>query len=161
MKKDVPKAAVPVFYYTVIVSWKSMKWFVCLPYFSTIISIQYKEWLISFVKSNLESIKKWELNSKQLYFITSWPTLYYILFQIFTLDSSSYCILRIYVDKRDQYEWVPFLWSLSFFICLQAAIESYLKSLQRADFDVFNGSLQQRNHWLPLLLWLNKVRKRY
>ncbi|KAI0221745.1 NADH dehydrogenase (ubiquinone) complex I, assembly factor 6, partial [Lamellibrachia satsuma] len=41
------------------------------------------------------------------------------------------------------------------------ANESYLKSIQRAEFDVFDSRLQLRNNWLPLMLWLRKVKNSY
>ncbi|ELT96120.1 hypothetical protein CAPTEDRAFT_179390 [Capitella teleta] len=39
--------------------------------------------------------------------------------------------------------------------------DSYLKALQRADFDIFDGRLQQRNAWLPLLMWKQKYQRKY
>ncbi|XP_066969273.1 NADH dehydrogenase (ubiquinone) complex I, assembly factor 6 [Macrobrachium rosenbergii] len=41
----------------------------------------------------------------------------------------------------------------------EVTISSYLRFLQNSDFDVFDSSLQKRNHLLPLHLWWAKVRK--
>ncbi|XP_042884263.1 NADH dehydrogenase (ubiquinone) complex I, assembly factor 6-like [Penaeus japonicus] len=41
------------------------------------------------------------------------------------------------------------------------AVFAYLKALQKADFDIFDGRLQKRNTWLPFSLWWAKVRKTY
>ncbi|CAL4060580.1 unnamed protein product, partial [Meganyctiphanes norvegica] len=38
---------------------------------------------------------------------------------------------------------------------------AYLKALQMADFDIFDPKLQQRNNWLPFLLWWSKLKKQY
>ncbi|XP_067006812.1 NADH dehydrogenase (ubiquinone) complex I, assembly factor 6 isoform X1 [Anabrus simplex] len=40
-------------------------------------------------------------------------------------------------------------------------IDSYLEKLQQSDFDVFDGSLQQRNNFLPISLLWNKLRLKY
>jgi len=37
----------------------------------------------------------------------------------------------------------------------------FLKGLQVADFDIFDPKLQQRNNWLPILLWWSKLKKQY
>jgi len=36
---------------------------------------------------------------------------------------------------------------------------NYLNDLQKFNFDVFNSFLNRRNNWLPLLLFLNKIRE--
>lgn len=41
------------------------------------------------------------------------------------------------------------------------AVFAYLKALQKADFNIFDGSLQKRNSWLPFTLWWAKFRKTY
>ena len=38
---------------------------------------------------------------------------------------------------------------------------NYLNDLQKFNFDVFNSFLNRRNNWLPLLLFLNKIRNRF
>ena len=35
----------------------------------------------------------------------------------------------------------------------QVCCESFLKTIQKANFDVFDSRLQQPNGWLPLQLW--------
>ncbi|KAK2141392.1 hypothetical protein LSH36_1109g00039 [Paralvinella palmiformis] len=42
-----------------------------------------------------------------------------------------------------------------------ASCELYLKALQRVDFNVFDPRLQGRNNWLPLVIWLQKIRRTY
>jgi len=37
-------------------------------------------------------------------------------------------------------------------------IHIYLKQLERNDFNVFHPHLQRRNAWLPLHLWLQKIK---
>ncbi|XP_064610533.1 NADH dehydrogenase (ubiquinone) complex I, assembly factor 6-like [Liolophura sinensis] len=39
--------------------------------------------------------------------------------------------------------------------------DRYLKMIQAVDFDVFHPSLQQRNHLLPLHLWMRKLKRTY
>ncbi|ESO96592.1 hypothetical protein LOTGIDRAFT_202114 [Lottia gigantea] len=39
--------------------------------------------------------------------------------------------------------------------------EWYLKTLQKADFNVFDSSLQQRNNMLPMKLWIQSFKKTY
>ena len=36
----------------------------------------------------------------------------------------------------------------------------YLKKLQRCHFDIFDPRMQQRNGWLPLLLWWRNARRK-
>lgn len=38
------------------------------------------------------------------------------------------------------------------------ATRAYLKALQRVHFDAFDSGLLNRNNWLPLTLWINKLR---
>lgn len=38
---------------------------------------------------------------------------------------------------------------------------SYLKALERTDYDVFDARLSHRNHWLPLNLWIHKIRGKF
>lgn len=38
------------------------------------------------------------------------------------------------------------------------ATRAYLKALQQVHFDAFDSHLQSRNNWLPLTLWMNKLR---
>ncbi|XP_074661856.1 NADH dehydrogenase (ubiquinone) complex I, assembly factor 6-like [Tubulanus polymorphus] len=40
-----------------------------------------------------------------------------------------------------------------------AGLEAYLTRLQKADFDLFHPQLQQRYHWLPISLWIQKLRE--
>ncbi|XP_005098752.1 NADH dehydrogenase (ubiquinone) complex I, assembly factor 6 [Aplysia californica] len=47
-------------------------------------------------------------------------------------------------------------------VFLNAAVcDHYLKALQQADFNVFDGKLQQRNHLLAYSMFFNKLRKRF
>ncbi|XP_037069204.1 NADH dehydrogenase (ubiquinone) complex I, assembly factor 6-like isoform X2 [Pollicipes pollicipes] len=39
------------------------------------------------------------------------------------------------------------------------AVASYLRRLQRADFDVFHPALQRRDGWLPARLWWARLRR--
>ncbi|KAK2193638.1 hypothetical protein NP493_11g14025 [Ridgeia piscesae] len=41
------------------------------------------------------------------------------------------------------------------------ANESYLKSIQQAEFDVFDSRLQARNSWLPMTIWLRKFKNTF
>nr|XP_027226858.1 NADH dehydrogenase (ubiquinone) complex I, assembly factor 6-like [Penaeus vannamei] len=41
------------------------------------------------------------------------------------------------------------------------SVFAYLRALQKADFDIFDGSLQKRNSWLPFTLWWAKFGKTY
>ncbi|XP_064640795.1 NADH dehydrogenase (ubiquinone) complex I, assembly factor 6-like isoform X2 [Lineus longissimus] len=43
----------------------------------------------------------------------------------------------------------------------KASIRNYLKILQQVDFNVFDSKLQQRNHWLPISLWMQRMRGKY
>ncbi|XP_076035583.1 NADH dehydrogenase (ubiquinone) complex I, assembly factor 6 homolog sicily [Oratosquilla oratoria] len=40
-------------------------------------------------------------------------------------------------------------------------VSAFLKTLQKADFDVFHPQLQLRNSWLPLTLWWTKTKNSY
>ncbi|XP_026468564.1 NADH dehydrogenase (ubiquinone) complex I, assembly factor 6-like isoform X2 [Ctenocephalides felis] len=42
-----------------------------------------------------------------------------------------------------------------------AAIANYLERLRRADFRVFDDSLRQRYHMLPIAIYWNKLRRKY
>lgn len=48
------------------------------------------------------------------------------------------------------------LWS-----CVQVVLEDYLQRVRRADFDVFHPSLQTRNPFLPIQLYLRSWKKTY
>ena len=41
------------------------------------------------------------------------------------------------------------------------ALEDHLKKIQQVDFDLFHPSLQRKNTWLPLFLYIQSWRKRY
>ena len=40
---------------------------------------------------------------------------------------------------------------------LQVLCEQYLKKLQKADFDIFHPKLRQRDHLLPVKLWIHSI----
>lgn len=44
---------------------------------------------------------------------------------------------------------------------MQVVLEDYLQRVRRADFDVFHPSLQTRNPFLPIQLYLRSWKKTY